>query len=143
MKTPPRETLAALKYKYVLDADRFILAHGPLEPHRGFLALIQAMPHVLEKFPHTQLLVIGTGPALPEMLAETHKLGIREQTIFPGEVSEADFAGLYQCCAVFVVPAKDGDSIGGKPAVGIEPGPPGALADALIAELSDQETGLK
>jgi len=133
------EALDAVKYKYVLDTERVILVQANMDRDDGCVTLIQAMPRVLEKFPDAQLIVIGCGYALPDMLSETHKLGIREQTVFPGEVSEEDLTGLYKCCTVLVTTAvrNDGQETYGKPATNIEPGQPAKVADALITILSD------
>ena len=147
------EALATVRYKFVLDTDRVILARGRLDRDSGFLTLVQAMPRILERFPDAQLVVVGCGPSLPDILSETHKLGVREQTVFPGEVSDDDLAGLYNCCAVVVAPATHNDHDSamaqtyGKPTVTIEPdhsgggrnpaGQPAPLADALIAILAD------
>jgi len=137
------EALAAVRYKYVLDTDRVILARGHLDGDGGFLTLIRAMPRILERFPDAQLVVVGCGPSLPDILSETHKLGVREQTVFPGVVSDEDLAGLYNCCAVVVAPATHNNHDSamaqayGKPTVIVEPDQPAPLADALIAILAD------
>ncbi len=74
--TDGKDALAAVRYKYVLDTDRVILARGHLDRDGGFVTLIRAMPRILERFPDAQLVVVGCGPALHEILSETHKLGV-------------------------------------------------------------------
>lgn len=135
--------------RYVLDGKRVILAVGRLVPRKGHLALIRAMPRVLDSEPNAHLVVVGRGPAVSSCSREAVKLGVREHVTLAGRLSEEELAALYALCEVFALPT--GEEAGGhvegfglvfaeaqayaKPVVA---GRSGGVMDAVI----DGETGL-
>jgi phosphatidylinositol alpha-1,6-mannosyltransferase len=141
--------LAQLRYRYVLDDGPIILCVGRFVRRKGHVTLIRSLPRILERFPNAQLVLVGRGPEMWAASNETHTLGVRNHVVFPGCVSEADLAGLYQACTLFALPAGE-DEHGqvegfglvfaeahayGKPVVA---GRSGGVVDAVI----DGETGL-
>lgn len=143
------EALSEIKHKYVLDSGRVILAVGRFVPRKGHLDLVRAMPRILERFPETKLVLVGQGPSMSDAVREAHDLGVLEQVLFPGRLSDEDVAGLYQACDVFALPTGVGEGgqvegfglvfveahAHGKPVVA---GRSGGVVDAVI----DGETGL-
>ena len=153
--TPPDpEAVRAIKHKFVLDTGHVILAVGRMVPRKNHVALVQAMPRVLEKFPDAVLIVAGQGPTMMETVHAAWRAGVREHVIFPGRLSDEETALLYDACEVFALPTgqdangQDGrgqvEAFGlvfaeahahGKPVVA---GRSGGVADTVI----DGETGL-
>ena len=143
------EELRELRYKYVLDSDRVVLAVGRFIPRKGHVTLLRAFPRILEQFPDTKLVLVGQGPCVRDAAYAAHDLGIRDRVLLPGRVSDDDLAGLYQTCDVFALPTgQDGkgqvEGFGlvfaeahayGKSVVA---GRSGGVVDAVI----DRETGL-
>ncbi len=143
------EALADIRYRYVLESGPVILAVGRFIPRKGQITLVRAMPNILARVPDAQLVLVGQGPCMAEAIRETHEFGIREHVTFPGRLSDADVAGLYQVCDVFALPTgqdRRGQAEGfglvfseahayGKPVVA---GRSGGVVDAVL----DGETGL-
>jgi len=71
----PRK-LQALKEKYgIEDEDPVILFIGRLEPVKGAIPLVRAMPSVLRKHPKAKLLVVGKGTLADQIRREAEPLG--------------------------------------------------------------------
>lgn len=68
--------LEKLREKYGLGVDdTLILFIGRLEPVKGVIQLIQAMPKVLEKNPRARLLMVGKGSLKDLIRSEARRLG--------------------------------------------------------------------
>lgn len=146
---PDPEAVRRIKHKYVLDTEHVILAVGRMIPRKNHVALVQAMPRVLEQFPNAVLIVVGQGPTMMETVHAAWRAGVRENVIFPGRLPDDEVALLYDACEVFALPAgqdANGQVEGfglvfaeahahGKPVVA---GRSGGVVDAVI----DGETGL-
>ena len=143
------EMITEIKRRFVLDTSHVILAVGRFMPRKGHTTLVRALPKILETFPDTLLVLVGRGPKLQEAIWLAQQLGVREQVLFPGRLSDEDVAGLYQCCEIFALPTGEGpggqvEGFGlvfaeahahGKPVVA---GRSGGVMDAVL----DGETGL-
>jgi len=81
-------------------ATPLVLFVGLLRYYKGLSFLIEAMPQTDAK-----LLVVGQGPKGKEWQALSHQLGLEEQVIFLGRVSDEELVALYHACDVFVLPA--------------------------------------
>lgn len=95
----------AVRHKYVLDGSRVILSVGRLIPRKNHVALVRALPKILERIPDTLLLIAGQGPCMWAVCQEAQRLGVRAQLVMPGKVEERDLAALYAACDVFALPA--------------------------------------
>jgi phosphatidylinositol alpha-1,6-mannosyltransferase len=146
---PDREAVRGIKHKFVLDTEHVILAVGRMIPRKNHVALVRAMPRVLERFPDAVLIVVGQGPTMTDTVRAAWRAGVREHVICPGRLSDEETALLYDACEVFALPTGQ-DARGqvegfglvfaeahahGKPVVA---GRSGGVTDAVI----DGETGL-
>ena len=61
-----------------------LVAAGRICRQKGFDLLIHAMPAVLLRFPHAQLMVLGEGPLEAELKEQARNLGLQEKVIFLG-----------------------------------------------------------
>lgn len=80
------------------------------EPRKGLDVLIEAMPAILERYPHARLLIAGLGDegdARAEMTGPT-----AAATTFLGWVSDAHKAALYASADMYVAPHTGGESFG-------------------------------
>ena len=124
----------------------FILIVGRLsgiERYKGHDELLEAMPAILRQIPNARLVIAGKGHDQSRLEAKAKELGITQQVIFTGFVSETTLEKLYERCSVFAMPSKN-EGFGlvfleamkaRKPAV--------ALRDSSVAEIiCDGETGL-
>ena len=155
---PYAPRVAELRRRY---GDRVVLAVGRLIYYKGFEYLVRAMADV-----RATALIAGDGPLGDALAAEAARLGVGDQVVFLGRVSEADLKALYHACDVFVLPSVErSEAFGivqleamacGRPVVNtrldsavphvsldgltgltVPPGDPAALAAALRALLDD------
>lgn len=141
--------LDAIRYRYVLDGKRVILAVGRLIERKGHRTLIEAMPRILEQVPDAHLVIVGQGPTMSACSRLAQQSDMREHVTFAGPLEDNEVAGLYAVCDVFALPTGTGpkgqvEGFGlvfaeahayGKPVVA---GRSGGVIDAVL----DGETGL-
>lgn len=77
---------------------------GNLAPWQGVDRLIDAMPHLLARFPDLQAVIGGGGMLLDDLKARARALGVLEATHFMGWVPYAQANDLICCCDVAVAP---------------------------------------
>ena len=94
---PVVETRAKITARYRLP-ERYILFVGTIEPRKNIDGLLRAFRHLQDKYnvEDTALVVVGGhGWLYEETLRLVDELQLREQTFFPGRVSEEDLWKLY------------------------------------------------
>ena len=141
-----------------------ITAVGALTTEKGHDILVTAMSIVLRRVPSARLIIAGTGQARFALLRQAAALGIAQVVELPGAV--ADIPALLRQAAVLahpsrrealgtavleamahgvpVVASRTGgltDLLDGGAGVLVEPEDPEALANALVAVLTQPETG--
>ena len=157
-------TPLAVRARFGIPADAPLLGTvGSLFPRKGYEVMLKALPSILSSFPAAHYLVIGTGEADHErkLRARVAALGLEGRVHFAG-FQEAVY-GVLAALAVYVHPAlMEGFGIavleamameravvatvtGGLPEIVqngetgllVPPGDAGALAEAVVALLSD------
>jgi len=97
------ERLQAVRRRYGLGQEPFILTVGTLQPRKNHLRLVQAFARLEGGY----RLVISGGPgwdyeAVP---AEVARLGLEKRVVFPGFVADEDLPALYSAADLFVYPS--------------------------------------
>ena len=85
------------------------------EGRKGFSVFAQAMPAILEEFPHARFLCAGDGKdEAGQVLSALGSGGdgLREHVEFLGRISDSDKAGFYKSLSVYVAPQTGGESFG-------------------------------
>lgn len=86
-----------------------VLFVGALKRRKGVLALIRAMPAVLERVPNATCIVVGSLTAEPETAAEARRLvdalDLASRVRLLGHVSHTDLLRWYKTADLFVVPS--------------------------------------
>jgi glycosyltransferase involved in cell wall biosynthesis len=97
------EQLAAVRQKYKLGEQPFILSVGTIQPRKNYQRLIQAFAQIHSKV----LLVIagGQGWRQEEIFNEVQKLGLENRIHFIGFVAETDLPALYSAAELFIYPS--------------------------------------
>jgi glycosyltransferase involved in cell wall biosynthesis len=122
---------------------RRIVAVGRMTDQKGFDVLLRALPAVLRLQPSAELLLVGDGPARPELEALVDELGIGAAVTMPGAARHDQIAGLLASASVVAIPSR----YEGMPLVALEAAAAGrpvvatpvhGLADVVV----DGETGL-
>jgi glycosyltransferase involved in cell wall biosynthesis len=75
-----------------------------LRPEKGLPVLLDAFARVRGARPSLKLLIVGSGPILPELVARARDLGIREDCVFQPAVS--DVPHWLHALDVFVLPSR-------------------------------------
>lgn len=98
----------AVRAKYQLGAEPFILAVGTLQPRKNYVRLIQAFASICYQpstISHQLIIVGGKGWLFDAIFAEVERLGLRERVLFPGFVADEDLPALYSAAHVFAYPS--------------------------------------
>lgn len=136
------------------------------ERYKGHDALIECWPRVIEAVPDARLIVVGRGDDLPRLTARARELGVADAVRFTGFLDDVAMRATLAVSDVFAMPSS-GEGFGlayleamraGLPCIGsdadaavdvVEHGRTGllvpagqrdALADALVALLTDETT---
>lgn len=92
-----------------------ILFVGRLVEKKGLRHLIAVMPEVISRFPEAFLTVVGTGPELTRLRAQTAALHLESKVNFVGAATQKELPAYYRRAALFVAPfilAASGDQEG-------------------------------
>jgi glycosyltransferase involved in cell wall biosynthesis len=87
-----------------------ILFVGRLVEKKGVKYLIQALPSIRQRVPSAHLVIVGSGPELPELTALVSGLGLQDCVEFRGALSQDALPEFYRRAAVFVAPFVDAAS---------------------------------
>jgi glycosyltransferase involved in cell wall biosynthesis len=90
------------------DSSKIILFVGVMSKshaHKGVNYLIEAFKEVLQEIDYAYLILIGEGDMVLEYKEMSKKLGIRDNVIFMGFVSEDDLIGYYNSSDTVVLPS--------------------------------------
>lgn len=104
-RTPQDEVDPALLEEVGED---FLLIVGRMaatEQYKGHDQLIEAMPIILQKHPQTRLVIAGKGDDMPRLQEKAASLGVAQNVIFTGFISEATLDALYTRCRALVMPS--------------------------------------
>jgi glycosyltransferase involved in cell wall biosynthesis len=104
----------SIKKKYGITGP-FLLFVGRLAEKKGVRYLIEAMPAVLNKFPKSKLLIIGSGPLELDLKNLADKLHLSSSINFIGAIQNSDLPKFYATADIFIGPsivADDGDREG-------------------------------
>lgn len=111
-----------------------LLFVGRLTEKKGIHNLINAMPEIIQKFPHCKLLIIGSGELEEQLKYQARSLSLSKHVTFVGAVKNRDLPKYYSIADIFVAPfvtAKSGDKEG-MPVILME-----ALASGIPAICGD------
>ncbi len=74
-----------------------------LRPEKGLLTLIRAFGQIHERYPEAKLVIVGSGPMLPQLEAEAELLGVKPGCTFVPTTS--DVAQWLRRIDIFVLPS--------------------------------------
>lgn len=81
-----------------------LLTVGRLVAHKGHRTLMNIMPDLLEKHPHLQWVLVGTGPEEDALRRRAKELGVGRAVAFRRGLSDEQLASLYRMADIFVQP---------------------------------------
>ena len=169
-ESPSKESIDRLRTDLkIKDDERIVLFVGQLKSFKGLDILLVALHDVL-KHVRCKLVIVGTGPDYGRLGRLGIRLGIRDNIVFAGYVTDASLSAFYHLCDVYVLPSvlrreNFGMTIleamaAGKPVIAsqlpgpdelvehaisgllVRPGNPDALSRALMTLLIDNPRSL-
>lgn len=100
-----QETISALRQKYGI-LNKFILSVGTIEPRKNLTSLVEAYRSLKDQDPELQLVIAGKKGWLYEgFFRRLRELGLEDDVIFPGFISDEDLPPLYSAADLFVLPS--------------------------------------
>lgn len=94
------------KKDYKIDG-KMVLFVGELSSRKGVQYLIKAMPKILRKNSDTTLVIVGVDYGFKNHLEDlSHKLGLGNNVLFTGPISNEGLLKAYSACDVFVLPSE-------------------------------------
>ena len=84
---------------------QIVLFVGRLIPRKGLSYLIEAAKQVVQKHRETLFVIVGNGPLMKRLVADVKSMGVSNNFVFLGDVSEKDLTEAYRCADVFVLPS--------------------------------------
>jgi glycosyltransferase involved in cell wall biosynthesis len=100
------ERLSAVRTRYGIGPDPFILGIGTLQPRKNFQRLVQAFSNIKYQSSNIKLVIAGgKGWLYDEIFAEVKRLGLESYVLFPGFVDDDDLPALYSAAAVLAFPS--------------------------------------
>ncbi|REE28988.1 glycosyltransferase involved in cell wall biosynthesis [Methanothermobacter defluvii] len=165
------ETYSPRDEDSILKKILFVGAMNRGHDHKGVDVLLRAFKQVSETYKDVRLVLVGTGDMVTHYQGMARELEISEIVTFKGSVDEKTLIDIYRDSYALVLPTKTiAEGFGmvlieanacGKPVIGsriggikyvikdgetgllVPPGDPGALADAIMKLLDDEELARK
>ena len=78
---------------------------GRMVPEKGLAVLVDSVPYVLREWPGVKFVLAGGGGYVEELRAKARALGVADNIIFPGRVSDEVRDGLFKVANVAVFPS--------------------------------------
>ena len=97
--------LTAVRARYGLGEEPYVLAVGTIQPRKNYQMLIRAFQSVAAALPHNLYIAGGKGWLYDDMLAEAARQGLEDRVRFIGFVDDSDLPGLYSAADLFVFPS--------------------------------------
>ncbi len=82
-----------------------LLFVGRLFPEKSVDTLIKAAPHIIQKHPHTHIMIVGDGHLRQKLEKLSSDLDVKKSITFLGLVSENDKILAYNASDIFVLPS--------------------------------------
>lgn len=133
------QTVPEAKARLGLDKNVVLLQVGALVKRKNQIVSIRALQILKQRLGPAKLVLVGEGPMLPLLEAEVQKLGLKNDVVFAGGVSEDKLRLLYHACDINLYPGRD-QTWGLVPFEALAAGKPSVVArDAGAAEVIGRE----
>ena len=100
----PRSSRACVRKNLGFSEDQVVIGNiARLHPEKGQSILLRAFSQVAGRVPLAQLLIVGEGPLLAALKAETENLALTNKVTFVA--FEKDIAAMYSALDIFALPS--------------------------------------
>jgi glycogen synthase len=95
--------LSAFRLAWARPDQPIVYYVGRMVPEKGLSVIIDSVPHVLKDWPGVKFVLAGGGGYANDLKKQARDLGVADNVIFPGRVSDEVRDGLFMVadCAVF------------------------------------------
>ena len=96
----------ALLERYRLGGRRVIMSLSRLpgpDRHKGIDEVLDVLPRLIKRIPELTYLVVGEGPDRDRLEGKAWNLGLSQNVVFTGAVSEAEKAAHYRLAELFIL----------------------------------------
>jgi glycogen(starch) synthase len=95
--------LTHFRNRYALPGEKIIFYVGRVVYEKGVHILVEAVPRVLEAYPHAKFIIVGTGDMLAQLQRRAWELGVAHKVLFTGFIPDEERDRLFKMadCAVF------------------------------------------
>jgi glycosyltransferase involved in cell wall biosynthesis len=98
--------------RYKLHGKKVIATAGRLDSHqnerkKGFDEVLEALPDIKKRVPHVAYMIIGDGDDSARLAHKAEALGVKDNVIFTGYVSDKEKADHYRLADVFAMPGSN------------------------------------
>lgn len=97
--------LTAVRQRYSLGAQPYLLSVGTVQPRKNYQMLIRAFAPVAARWPHNLIIAGGRGWLYEEMMAEIDRQQLQGRVRFIGFVADDDLPALYSAASLFLFPS--------------------------------------
>ncbi|PID84724.1 MAG: glycosyl transferase family 1 [Chloroflexi bacterium] len=97
--------ITAVRQKYHLGEEPYLLSVGTVQPRKNYQMLIQAFAPLADHIPHNLYIAGGKGWLYDEMMAEIEKQRLTERVRFIGFVDDEDLPTLYSGADLYLFPS--------------------------------------
>jgi phosphatidyl-myo-inositol dimannoside synthase len=77
------------------------------ERNKGFDEILESLPELIQRIPNLSYLIIGDGEDSERLARKAKSLGVADQVVFTGYVSDHDKADHYRLADVFAMPGSN------------------------------------
>jgi phosphatidyl-myo-inositol dimannoside synthase len=98
--------------RYKIHGKKVIATAGRLDSHqnernKGFDEVLEVLPELKKRIPNVAYLIIGDGDDSERLVHKAKSLGVQDQVIFTGYVSDREKADHYRLADVFAMPGSN------------------------------------
>lgn len=99
------ERLVAVREKYDLGRDPYLLSVSTVQPRKNFQMLIRAFKPLAAEMSHNLVIAGGKGWLSDQVLAEVERQSLQGRVHFLGFVADEDLPALYSAASLFAFPS--------------------------------------
>ena len=96
--------ISELKQRFRISG-KVILFVGRLIDLKGVSYLIKAVPAILQQFPETKIMLVGSGPQRSELVGRVNDLKLERNFVFIDKVPHHQLVRYYSLADIFVLPS--------------------------------------
>lgn len=97
--------LSSFRRGFAAPDEPIVYYVGRMVPEKGLSVLVDSMPYVLREWPGVRFVVAGGGGYANELRAKANALGVGDNIMFPGRISDEVRDGLFKAANVAVFPS--------------------------------------